>query len=83
MSTETVYGVTPPMSVQLPTEHEKQLSDTLIDELRRQKTFESPSDTQKRYCFDHLQMLWVIVANEWNLVDTKYSSHCNGSVTNL
>ncbi|XP_044718041.1 poly(A) polymerase central domain-containing protein [Hirsutella rhossiliensis] len=42
-------GVTPPMSVALPTETEKRASDALIEELRRQKTFESPSDTQKRY----------------------------------
>lgn len=49
MSNDQIYGVTPPMSTQLPTEHEKQISDSLIEELRRQKTFESPSETQKRY----------------------------------
>ncbi|KAJ3494970.1 hypothetical protein NLG97_g3728 [Lecanicillium saksenae] len=49
MSGEQVYGVTPPISVSLPTENEKRVSESLIEELRRQKTFESPSDTQKRY----------------------------------
>ncbi|KAJ4159258.1 uncharacterized protein LMH87_008166 [Akanthomyces muscarius] len=49
MSGEQVYGVTPPISVSLPTENEKRVSESLIEELRRQKTFESPSDTQKRH----------------------------------
>lgn len=49
MSSNQVFGVTPPISVGLPTEAEKRASDSLIEELRRQKTFESPSDTQKRY----------------------------------
>ncbi|OAQ68243.1 poly(A) polymerase [Pochonia chlamydosporia 170] len=49
MSSDQVFGVTPPISVGLPTEAEKRASDALISELRRQKTFESPSDTQKRY----------------------------------
>lgn len=49
MSSERVYGVTPPLSINLPTEVEKRTSDALIEELRRQKTFESPSDTEKRY----------------------------------
>ncbi|GFP60505.1 poly(A) polymerase pla1 [Trichoderma asperellum] len=42
MASEQVYGVTPPISVNLPTEAEKRASDALIEELRRQKTFESP-----------------------------------------
>lgn len=49
MPGEQVFGVTPPISVTLPTDLEKRSSDALIEELRRQKTFESPSDTQKRY----------------------------------
>ncbi|EFY87502.1 Poly(A) polymerase [Metarhizium acridum CQMa 102] len=49
MSSDQVFGVTPPISVGLPTEAEKRASDALIEELRRQKTFESPSDTQKRF----------------------------------
>ncbi|KAM3523463.1 hypothetical protein NHJ13051_005066 [Beauveria bassiana] len=53
MSGEQVYGVTPPISVSLPTENEKRISESLIEELRRQKTFESPSDTQKRSAPDN------------------------------
>ncbi|KAG6005508.1 hypothetical protein E4U21_007902 [Claviceps maximensis] len=49
MSSDQVFGVTPPISIGLPTEAEKRASDALIEELRRQKTFESPSETQKRY----------------------------------
>ncbi|KHO00872.1 Poly(A) polymerase [Metarhizium album ARSEF 1941] len=49
MPSDQVFGVTPPMSVGLPTEAEKRASDALIEELRRQRTFETPSDTQKRY----------------------------------
>lgn len=54
MASEQVYGVTPPISVTLPTEAEKRASDALIEELRRQKTFESPSDTEKR----HVKRAW-------------------------
>ncbi|KAF5019774.1 hypothetical protein F66182_8211 [Fusarium sp. NRRL 66182] len=48
MASEQAYGVTPPISVQLPTEAELRQSDALLEELKRQKTFESPSDTAKR-----------------------------------
>ncbi|KAG5922639.1 hypothetical protein E4U61_004757 [Claviceps capensis] len=49
MASDQIFGTTPPMSVALPTESEKRASDALIEELRRQKTFEKPSDTEKRY----------------------------------
>ncbi|RDA87496.1 hypothetical protein CP532_1624 [Ophiocordyceps camponoti-leonardi (nom. inval.)] len=49
MPGEHGYGVTPPISETLPTDAEKRSSDALIEELRRQKTFENPSDTEKRY----------------------------------
>ena len=48
MASEQAFGVTPPMSVDLPTESQLRASDALIEELRRQKTFESPADTEKR-----------------------------------
>lgn len=48
MAGDQAFGVTPPISVILPTESEKRASDALIQELRNQKTFESPSDTDKR-----------------------------------
>ncbi|KAM0501507.1 hypothetical protein ACHAP8_004495 [Fusarium lateritium] len=48
MSSEQAFGVTPPISVQLPTEAELRQSDALLEELKRQKTFESPAETAKR-----------------------------------
>ncbi|EFQ33262.1 uncharacterized protein GLRG_08406 [Colletotrichum graminicola M1.001] len=45
---ERPLGVTPPISLALPTEAENHAMQTLIDELRRQNTFESPTDTEKR-----------------------------------
>jgi poly(A) polymerase len=49
MASSKPLGVTAPISDKLPTDAEKRYSDSLIEELRRQKTFESPSDTQLRY----------------------------------
>ncbi|KAM5345559.1 hypothetical protein ACJ41O_011420 [Fusarium nematophilum] len=58
MATEQAYGVTPPISVQLPTDAELRASEALIEELRRQKTFESPADTDKRHqVLDSLQLI--------------------------
>lgn len=48
MASEQAHGVTPPISVQLPTEAELRQSDALLEELKRQKTFESPAETAKR-----------------------------------
>ncbi|KAK3322257.1 Poly(A) polymerase central domain-containing protein [Apodospora peruviana] len=45
---EQTYGVTPPISVTLPTESEKRSNDALLRELRAQGTFESPTETAKR-----------------------------------
>ncbi|KAH8686660.1 Poly(A) polymerase central domain-containing protein [Ilyonectria robusta] len=62
MAGDQAFGVTPPISVILPTESEKRASDALIQELRNQKTFESPSDTDKRHAvLDSLQ----IICNEF------------------
>ncbi|KAJ2894197.1 Poly(A) polymerase [Zalerion maritima] len=47
-SEEVAWGVTPPMSTELPTELEKQANESLIEELRRQNNFESASETEKR-----------------------------------
>lgn len=51
MVSEQAFGVTPPMSVDLPTESQLRASDSLIEELRRQKTFESQAATDKRYVY--------------------------------
>ncbi|KAK9464749.1 Poly(A) polymerase central domain-containing protein [Lipomyces arxii] len=45
--TET-YGVTPPISTASPTESEMGMNEKLIDELKRQGSFESDSESQKR-----------------------------------
>ncbi|RSL59130.1 hypothetical protein CEP54_007407 [Fusarium duplospermum] len=48
MTTDQAYGVTPPISAQLPTDAELRATDALLEELKRQKTFESQADTAKR-----------------------------------
>ncbi|EHA50953.1 hypothetical protein MCOR02_008098 [Pyricularia oryzae] len=49
METERQLGVTPPVSVHLPTEEEKQATDSLLAELRAQNSFEGPVETEKRF----------------------------------
>jgi len=48
MASDQVYGVTPPMNTYLPTEPELRATDALIDELKRENTFEAPTETEKR-----------------------------------
>ncbi len=49
MATQTQrYGITPALSTELPTEEQKQGSEALLEELRRQGTFESTAETQRR-----------------------------------
>ncbi|KAK1464397.1 hypothetical protein CCUS01_07970 [Colletotrichum cuscutae] len=50
-SEERPLGVTPPISTALPTEAENQAKEMLMEELRKQNTFESAADTQKRQVF--------------------------------
>ncbi|TDZ20897.1 Poly(A) polymerase pla1 [Colletotrichum orbiculare MAFF 240422] len=50
---ERAYGVTPPISTALPTEGENQMTQALIEELRKQNTFESPAETAKRQRTGH------------------------------
>ena len=42
------WGITPPVSTALPTDHELKLDKDLMDELKRQNNFESPEGTEKR-----------------------------------
>lgn len=42
------WGITPPLSVALPTDAEKKATDALIEELTRENNFESRADTEKR-----------------------------------
>ncbi|CEP60887.1 polynucleotide adenylyltransferase PAP1 LALA0_S02e01926g [Lachancea lanzarotensis] len=48
MSQQRVYGVTGPISTTGPTAAENQLNDALIQELKREKSFESEEETKKR-----------------------------------
>ncbi|KAK9382244.1 Poly(A) polymerase central domain-containing protein [Kockiozyma suomiensis] len=42
------YGVTPPISTAAPTEAEFSMNEKLIEELKREKSFESEAESQKR-----------------------------------
>ncbi len=42
------WGITPPVSTDLPNEHELKLQQELMDELKKQNNFESPEGTEKR-----------------------------------
>jgi poly(A) polymerase len=42
-------GVTPPISISDSNEREKEVTASLMDELRRQKTIESEEETRTRY----------------------------------
>lgn len=49
MATNTKqWGITPPVSTDLPTEHELKLNQDLMEELKRQNNFETPEGTEKR-----------------------------------
>ncbi|KAI1261200.1 Poly(A) polymerase [Xylariaceae sp. FL1019] len=47
-STERTWGITGPISVTLPTPAETSASNALLEELRRQNTFETAAETRKR-----------------------------------
>lgn len=42
------YGVTPPITTLPPTEKEIERNQALIEELKKQNSFESPEETHKR-----------------------------------
>ena len=46
------WGLTAPISTNLPAQKELDLNEALIAELRNQKTFESTEETQRRYVND-------------------------------
>ncbi|KAK8136660.1 polynucleotide adenylyltransferase [Apiospora sp. TS-2023a] len=48
MSSERSWGITPPVSTALPTPAETQASNALLEELKRQGTFESAEETSTR-----------------------------------
>ena len=43
------FGMTGALSEAIPTAEENQMSDSLIEELKRQNNYESAADTKKRY----------------------------------
>ncbi|KAL2751772.1 hypothetical protein ACRALDRAFT_1066416 [Sodiomyces alcalophilus JCM 7366] len=47
-SQDRPLGVTPPISTSLPTDSENAANESLLEELKRQNTFESPAETTKR-----------------------------------
>ena len=48
MSYQKIYGITGPVSVAGPTAAENKLNDSLIQELKRENSFESEAETQNR-----------------------------------
>ncbi|OAA65929.1 pap-like poly(A) polymerase [Niveomyces insectorum RCEF 264] len=49
MNFDKQYGVTPPLSTEMPTAEQRRATDALLEELRQQGTFESTAETQKRF----------------------------------
>jgi poly(A) polymerase len=47
-SSERTFGVTPPITTNLPTPDEVRLTEALLEELKRQGTFETADETDKR-----------------------------------
>ncbi|KAI1397187.1 Poly(A) polymerase [Hypoxylon fuscum] len=47
-NSEQTWGITPPISSVLPTPVENHATNQLLEELRRQNTFETPKETKKR-----------------------------------
>lgn len=45
---DKTWGITPPISTQLPTPAENQASNALQEELKRQGTYETKAETDKR-----------------------------------
>ncbi|KAF3012170.1 polynucleotide adenylyltransferase [Neopestalotiopsis sp. 37M] len=57
-SSERTFGVTPPITTNLPTPDEVRLTEALLEELKRQGTFETKEETDKRYAvLDDLQRI--------------------------
>ncbi|KAI0178231.1 Poly(A) polymerase central domain-containing protein [Pestalotiopsis sp. NC0098] len=57
-SSERLFGVTPPIKTDLPTPAETKSTEALLEELKRQGTFESSEETGKRHkVLDDLQRI--------------------------
>ena len=52
------WGITPPVSMDLPTEHELKLNEEMLEELKRQNNFETPEGMERRKrVLDHFNKL--------------------------
>ena len=49
MAAQKQWGLTSPITLAFPTEAELQLTESLLAELKEQKTFEAAEATDKRY----------------------------------
>ncbi|KAI5236627.1 Poly(A) polymerase [Aureobasidium subglaciale] len=65
MAASRQYGVTPPVSTAFPSEQDLALSESLLAELKEQKSFESTEDTNKR----------VAVLNTFQKVTIEFVKH--------
>ena len=55
-------GVTPPISLALPTTTELTQNDNLIAELKKQNNFEVSDETERRYVSRHiLKIRWILL----------------------
>ena len=52
---EKQYGITMPLSTNMPTDAENRSSNALIEELKKENNYESVADTQKRYVISILR----------------------------
>jgi len=60
MSWLRYLGVTPPISTSESSEREKEVTASLMDELRRQNTIESEEETRTRYLLLLPHILWFL-----------------------
>ena len=56
-------GVTPPISVSLPTDIELSANDALVAELKAQNNFEGPEETERRYAAQAISAISIRLAN--------------------
>lgn len=56
MEPQPQWGLTPPISTNLPTQKELALNESLIAELKNQNTFEATEETEKRYGVEYLSI---------------------------
>ena len=49
------YGVTPPISLSIPTKQELEANEALTAELKRQNNFEGQAETERRYALPDLE----------------------------